>query len=47
MDILAVKPVLDMLGIPWTELELDTTVPITQFGTQVEALVEIIERVEP
>jgi len=47
MDILAVKPVLDMLGIPWTELELDTTVPITQFGTQVEALVEIVERVEP
>jgi benzoyl-CoA reductase subunit C len=47
MDILAVKPVLDMLGIPWTELELDTTVPITQFGTQLEALVEIIKRVEP
>jgi benzoyl-CoA reductase subunit C len=47
MDILAVKPVLDMLGIPWTELELDTTVPITQFGTQLEALVEIIKRMEP
>jgi benzoyl-CoA reductase subunit C len=47
MDVLAVKPVLDMLGIPWTELELDTTVPITQFGTQLEALVEIIKRVEP
>jgi benzoyl-CoA reductase subunit C len=47
MDILAVKPALDMLGIPWTELELDTTVPITQFGTQLEALVEIIKRVEP
>jgi len=47
MDILAVKPILDMLGIPWTELELDTTVPITQFGTQLEALVEIIKRVAP
>jgi benzoyl-CoA reductase/2-hydroxyglutaryl-CoA dehydratase subunit BcrC/BadD/HgdB len=47
MDILAVKPILDMLGIPWIELELDTTVPITQFGTQLEALVEIIKRVEP
>jgi len=47
MDILAVKPILNMLGIPWTELELDTTVPITQFGTQLEALVEIIKRVEP
>ena len=47
MDILAVKPTLDMLGTPWTELELDTTVPITQFGTQLEALVEIIKRVEP
>jgi benzoyl-CoA reductase subunit C len=47
MDILAVKPSLDMLGIPWTELELDTTVPITQFGAQLEALVEIIERVAP
>ena len=47
MDILAVKPALDMLGIPWTELELDTTVPVTQFGTQLEALVEIIKRVAP
>jgi benzoyl-CoA reductase subunit C len=47
MDIVALKPVLDMLGIPWTELELDTTVPITQFGTQLEALVEIIKRVAP
>ncbi|MBW2066647.1 MAG: 2-hydroxyacyl-CoA dehydratase [Deltaproteobacteria bacterium] len=47
MDIVALKPIIDMLGIPWTELELDTTVPITQFGTQLEALVEIIERVAP
>jgi benzoyl-CoA reductase subunit C len=47
MDIVALKPIIDMMGIPWTELELDTTVPITQFGTQLEALVEIIKRVAP
>ena len=47
MDVVALKPIVDMLGIPWTELELDTTVPITQFGTQLEALVEIIKRVAP
>jgi len=47
MDIVALKPILNMLGIPWTELELDTTVPITLFGTQLEALVEIIKRVAP
>jgi benzoyl-CoA reductase subunit C len=47
MDILALKPILKNLGIPWTELELDTTVPKTQFGTQLEALVEIIKRVAP
>jgi benzoyl-CoA reductase/2-hydroxyglutaryl-CoA dehydratase subunit BcrC/BadD/HgdB len=47
MDILALKPIVDMLGVPYTELELDTTVPITQFGTQLEALVEIIKRVAP
>jgi benzoyl-CoA reductase subunit C len=47
MDIVALKPVVSMLGIPWTELELDTTVPITQFGTQLEALVEIIKQVAP
>jgi len=47
MDIVALKPIIDMLGIPWTELELDTTVPVTQFGTQLEALVEIIKRVAP
>jgi benzoyl-CoA reductase subunit C len=46
-DILALKPILDKLGIPSIELELDTTVPLTQFGTQLEALVEIIERVAP
>lgn len=45
MDIVALKPLLDRLGIPYTELELDTTVPVTQFTTQLEALVEIIEGV--
>ena len=47
MDIVALKPILKNLGIPSTELELDTTVPITQFGTQLEALVETIKRVTP
>ena len=47
MDILALKPILKNLGIPSTELELDTTVPIIQFGTQLEALVETINRVAP
>jgi len=47
MDIVALKPILDKLGIPSTELELDTTVPITQFRTQLEALAEIITRVVP
>jgi len=45
MDIVALKPILNMMGIPFTELELDTTVPVTQFGTQLEALVEIIRQV--
>lgn len=47
MDVVALKPILNMLGIPATELELDTTVPITLFGTQLEALVETIKRVAP
>ena len=47
MDIVALKPILKNLGIPSTEIELDTTVPITQFGTQLEALVETIKRVAP
>jgi hypothetical protein len=47
MDVVALKPIVDMLGIPWTELELDTTVPAAQFGTQLEALVEIIKGVTP
>jgi benzoyl-CoA reductase/2-hydroxyglutaryl-CoA dehydratase subunit BcrC/BadD/HgdB len=47
MDIVALKPILDKLGIPWTELELDTTVPVTLFGTQLEAFVETITGVAP
>ncbi len=47
MDIVALKPVLNMLGIPWVELELDTTVPMTQFKSQLEALVEVIKGVRP
>jgi len=47
MDVVALKPILDKLGIPSMELELDTTVPITQFRTQLEALVEVIRGVTP
>ena len=47
MDIVALKPIVNMLGIPWTEIELDTTVPRIQFGTQLEALVETIRQVAP
>ncbi len=47
MDIVALKPIVEKLGIPSTELELDTTVPMTQFRTQLEALVEIITQVAP
>jgi benzoyl-CoA reductase subunit C len=46
-DVAALKPILDKLGIPWTELELDTTIPSTQFRTQLEALVESIKGVVP
>jgi len=46
-DVAALKPILDKLGIPWTELELDTTIPSTQFKTQLEALVESIMGVVP
>jgi benzoyl-CoA reductase/2-hydroxyglutaryl-CoA dehydratase subunit BcrC/BadD/HgdB len=45
MDVVALKPILEKLGIPSTELELDTTIPVTQFRTQLEALLEIIKRV--
>ncbi|RJX24479.1 MAG: 2-hydroxyacyl-CoA dehydratase [Dethiobacter sp.] len=47
MDIVALKPILDRLGIPSIELELDTTLPRTQFQTQLEAFVEIITGVAP
>ncbi len=47
LDVVHVKPVLEKLGIPSTDLELDTTVPVTQFRTQLEALVEIIKGVAP
>jgi benzoyl-CoA reductase subunit C len=45
MDVVALKPILDKLGIPWTELELDTTIPRSLFGAQLEALIEIINPV--
>ncbi|MBW2028093.1 MAG: 2-hydroxyacyl-CoA dehydratase [Deltaproteobacteria bacterium] len=47
MDVVELKPVLNRLGIPSTELELDTILPRIQFGTQLEALIEIINRVTP
>jgi len=47
MDIVALKPILDRLGIPSLELELDTTLPLNQFQTQLEAFVEIITGVAP
>lgn len=47
MDIQALKPILKKRGIPFTELELDTTVPKVSFGTQLEALIETINRVAP
>lgn len=47
MDVVGLKPVLEKLGIPSTELELDTTIPVIQFRTQLEALVEIIKKVVP
>jgi benzoyl-CoA reductase subunit C len=42
MDVVALRPVLDKLGIPSTDFELDTTVPVTQFRTQMEAFLETI-----
>jgi len=47
MDIVALKPILDKLGIPSTDFELDTTLPAMQFRTQVEAFLETIERGVP
>ena len=46
-DIAALKPILNKLGIPWTELELDTTIPSIQFRTRLEALVETIMELVP
>jgi len=47
MDIVALKPILDKLGMPSIDLELDTTLPVTQFRTQLEAFLEIIKGVAP
>jgi benzoyl-CoA reductase subunit C len=47
MDVVALKPILDKLGIPSIDLELDTTLPVTQFRTQLEAFLEIIKGVAP
>ena len=47
MDVVALKPILDKLGIPSTEFELDTTVPEIQFRTQMEAFLETIKGVTP
>jgi len=44
MDVVALKPILDKLGIPSTDFELDTTLPVTQFRTQLGAFLEIINR---
>ena len=43
MDVVALRPILDKLGIPSTDFELDTTVPVTQFRTQLEAFIETIK----
>lgn len=47
LDIVALKPILNKLGIPSTEFELDTTLPVTQFRTQLEAFLEMIKGVTP
>jgi benzoyl-CoA reductase/2-hydroxyglutaryl-CoA dehydratase subunit BcrC/BadD/HgdB len=47
MDVVALKPILDKLGIPSIDLELDTTLPVTQFRTQLEAFLEILKGVAP
>jgi benzoyl-CoA reductase subunit C len=47
MDVVALKPILDKLGIPSMDLELDTTLPVTQFRTQLEAFLEIMKGVAP
>ena len=47
MDVVALRPILDKLGIPSTDFELDTTLPVTQFRTQLEAFLETIKGVVP
>jgi len=47
MDVVALKPILNKLGIPSTDFELDTTVPVIQFQTQMEAFLETIKGVVP
>jgi benzoyl-CoA reductase subunit C len=46
-DIVAFRPILDKLGVPSIDLELDSTVPVTQFRTQLEAFLEILKPVVP
>lgn len=45
LDVVALKPILNKLGIPSTEFELDTTLPIIQFRTQLEAFLEMLKGV--
>jgi benzoyl-CoA reductase/2-hydroxyglutaryl-CoA dehydratase subunit BcrC/BadD/HgdB len=47
MDVVALRPILDKLGIPSTDFELDTTLPLNQFRTQLEAFLETIKGVTP
>lgn len=44
-DIVALKPILNKLGIPSIELELDTTIPYSLFKARLEALLEMIKEV--
>jgi benzoyl-CoA reductase/2-hydroxyglutaryl-CoA dehydratase subunit BcrC/BadD/HgdB len=44
---MALKPILAKLGVPSTDLELDTTLPVNQFRTQLEAFLEILKPVVP
>jgi len=46
-DIVALRPILDKLGVPSIDLELDSTVPVTQFRTQLQAFLEILKPVVP
>jgi benzoyl-CoA reductase subunit C len=47
MDIVALKPILNKLGIPSIDLELDSILPVNQFQTQLEAFLEILKGVTP